>query len=111
MAVGWGSTLRLSKLQPLLTPEIDTKQMVGVDKNPWQKYVKKMMYSYFKGKEHSYNLHTNHCEAVFRQDPIVYGVGRCICRYIEGTLSIGFAIEHGNISCLGGGLKYFLFFF
>ena len=75
---GWGSTLRLSKLQPLLTPEIDTKQMVGGWQKPLAKVCKKNdVFIIFKGERNThYNLHTNHCEAVFRQDPIVLWGGK-----------------------------------
>ena len=58
MAVGWGSTLRLSKLQ-WSSPLRLIQTNVGVDKNPWQKCVKYIIYAFFEGKEHQYNLHTS----------------------------------------------------
>ena len=56
---GWlGSTLRLSKLQ-WSSPLRLIQTNVGVDKNPWQKCVKYIIYAFFEGKEHQYNLHTS----------------------------------------------------
>ena len=45
-------------------PEIDTNKWWELTKNPAK------VYSFFEGKEHYNNLHTNHCEVEFRQDPI-----------------------------------------
>lgn len=110
---GWlGSTLRLLSLQPI-TPLRLMQANVGVDKNPAKVCSVDIWCIHFL-KERNTNITftlTTVKQCLGRTSrPLVYGVGRCICRYIEGTLSIGYAIEHGNISCLGGGFKYFIFF-